>query len=286
MCPAPTRPSHAVAKPEPATGTQRMDALLKGRPAIVMPPGMARGIRDAAGDTDRTVRQSVAAGIFDVDGVLLASPHERAWREALAGFAPPECFTTALYQTRVAGRPRLDGARATLEALGVANADSQAGAYADRKQARLEALIAAGCVTAYPDALRFLHAVQALGWPVAAASSSKNANPMMRLIHYGADRMLLDAFDANVCGRDLARGKPAPDIFLLAAAELGKPPDACFVVEDAPAGIQAARAAGMLAIGVARHNDAAGLWTAGADLVVDSLDEIGAAELAQGMMCR
>jgi len=263
-----------------------MDALLKGPPAIVMPPGMAHAIRDSGGDTCRTVRQNLAAGIFDVDGVLLASPHERAWREALAGFAPPECFTTALYQARVAGRPRLDGARAALEALGVANAASRAGEYADRKQARLEALIATGCVTAYPDALRFLHAVQALGWPVAAASSSKNANPMMGLIHYGADRMLLDAFNANVCGRDLARGKPAPDIFLLAAAELGIPPAECFVVEDAPAGIEAARAAGMVAIGVARHNDASGLWAAGADRVVGSMDEIVVGRLANGLLCQ
>ena len=282
---APTDSTRTVAKPEPAARTQRIDALLKGRSAIVIPPGTG-GIRDTENDTAQTVRQSLAAGIFDVDGVLLASPHERAWREALAGFAPPECFTTALDQARVAGRPRLDGARAALEALGVADADGRAGVYADRKQTRLEALIAAGCVTAYPDALRFLHAVQALGWPVAAASSSKNANPMMRLIHYGAHRMLLDAFDANVCGRDLARGKPAPDIFLLAGAELGKPPGACFVVEDAPAGIQAARAAGMVAIGVARHNDAAGLWAAGADLVVGSLDELGAAQLAQGLLCQ
>ena len=69
------------------------------------------------------------AAIFDVDGVLLASPHEQAWREALRGLAEPARFTTALYQAYVAGKPRLDGARAALEVLGVPNADRQAISY-------------------------------------------------------------------------------------------------------------------------------------------------------------
>ena len=59
------------------------------------------------------------AAIFDVDGVLVASPHERAWRESLVGYADPARFTTKFYQSVVAGKPRLDGARATLEGLGV-----------------------------------------------------------------------------------------------------------------------------------------------------------------------
>ena len=277
--------SDAMAEPEAQPGAKQIETLLERQPAIVVPPSMFGAPRDAKRETSPSVRQNLAAGIFDVDGVLLASPHERAWREALAGFAPSARFTTALYQARVAGRPRLDGARAALEALGVANAASQAELYAKRKQARLEALIEAGCVAAYPDALRFLSAVQALGWPVAAASSSKNANPMMQVIRYDAEHTLREAFGADVCGRDLARGKPKPDIFLLAAFELGMEPAACFVVEDAPAGIEAARAAGMTAIGVARHNDAAGLCAAGATLVVGSLDEIVISQLAHGVLC-
>src|ERR1700680_3240480 len=81
--------------------------------------------------------QSLSAGIFDVDGVLLASPHERAWREALEGFADPGRFTTAMYEAHVAGKPRLSGARAALEALGVPNAERQAVIYAEHKQKRL-----------------------------------------------------------------------------------------------------------------------------------------------------
>jgi beta-phosphoglucomutase len=183
----------------------------------------------------------LAAAIFDVDGVLVASPHERAWREALLGFADPARFTTAMYQAHVAGRTRLDGARVALEQLGVPDAEQQAVVYAKRKQKRLEELIVAGSFAAFPDAFRFVEAVDGLGLPMAVASSSKNANQMMRLIRLRSGRSLLEVFSANVCGRDLRHGKPSPEIFLLAAAELGIAPERCLVVEDAPVGIRAAR---------------------------------------------
>ena len=176
-----------------------------------------------------------------MDGVLLASPHERAWREALQGFADPEHFTSAMYQAHVAGKPRLSGALAALEALGVPDAGRQAVVYAERKQKRLEELIDAGTVAAFPDALRFVQAVLALGWPMAVASSSRNANQMMKAIRLDVGQSLLDAFSVNVCGRDLPEGKPNPAIFLLAARELRIEPAQCFVAEDAPAGIEAAR---------------------------------------------
>ncbi len=229
---------------------------------------------------------ALKAAIFDVDGVLLASPHERAWREALRGFADSDLFTTALYQSDVAGKPRLSGARAALEALGVADAERQAVPYAERKQKRLEELIEEGSVAAFPDALRFVQTVSALGWPMAVASSSKNANGMMRSIHLDSGQNLLDVFAANVCGRDLPRGKPDPAIFLLAAKELHIEPAHCLVAEDAPAGVEAARGGGITALGVARHGDAALLRTAGADLVVSSLDDIAVDELAGGRMCQ
>ena len=230
--------------------------------------------------------QTLSAGIFDVDGVLLASPHERAWREALYGFAEPDRFTTAMYLAHVAGKPRLSGARAALEELGVRDAGRQAVAYAERKQARLEELIYDGSVAAFPDALRFVQAIEALGWPMAVASSSKNATQMMQPIHLDSGQSLLDVFSANVCGRDLRQGKPNPEIFLLAAAELRVAPEHCFVVEDASAGIEAARAGRMTALGVARLGDAALLWAAGADLVVTTLDEIAINQLADGRLNR
>jgi HAD superfamily hydrolase (TIGR01509 family) len=233
-----------------------------------------------------TQHQVLSAAIFDVDGVLLASPHERAWREALRGFADPARFTSEMYQAHVAGKPRMAGARATLEELGVADAVGQATIYAERKQRILEQLIHSGNVVAFPDALRFVQALADLGWRMAVASSSKNANGMMKTVHLASGQTLLDIFSVNVCGRDLPQGKPNPAIFLLAAAELKIDPARSFVAEDATAGIEAARSGGMTALGVARVGDAVPLLSAGADLVVGSLDEIAIDQLACGSLCR
>ena len=238
--------------------------------------------RSVMPESDR--RHALYAAIFDVDGVLLASPHEQAWRDALVGYANPDVFTTAVYQAEVAGKPRLDGASAALEAMGVADANSRAPAYAEAKQARLETLIEDGVVKAFPDALRFVQAVHDLGWPMAVASSSKNANAMMKPIRLESGLSLLDAFSVNVCGRDLEHGKPDPELFLLAASELHIAAVHCFVAEDAPAGIEAAKAGHMTGLGVARLGDADLLRAAQAALVVTSLDEVALDELADGRL--
>ncbi|MCC6175414.1 MAG: HAD-IA family hydrolase [Chloroflexi bacterium] len=239
--------------------------------------------------------------IFDVDGVLLASPHERAWRESLntlmsgdwkdlaasVGYDPSR-FTTTVYQEYVAGKPRVDGARAALEYFGVPDAAMRAVEYGAYKQRHLLELVDAGDLHPFPDALRFLLALKARGIRIAAASSSKNANDLMRRIRMDSfaheqgisqpslrpGATLVDMFDANTCGRDLPRGKPDPAIFLLAAHELGVEPAACVVVEDASSGVEAAKNGDMAAIGVARLNDEALLRAADADLVVTSLDAV------------
>jgi beta-phosphoglucomutase len=240
--------------------------------------------------------------IFDVDGVLVDSPHERAWRDALrrlmavgwtdlagqTSYAPDK-FTTDVYQTYVAGKPREAGARAALAHFGIPDPDGQRVAeYMAVKQADLIALIERGEFTAFDDALRFLLDLKAAGVRIGAASSSKNANIFLRKVSLAkwaggedrrypfltADSTLLDMFDANVCGRDFAHGKPAPDIFLAAAADLGLPPEQCVVIEDAQSGVQAAKAGGMACIGVARLDDAPLLRSAGANWVVTSLDAL------------
>lgn len=226
----------------------------------------------------------LTAAILDVDGVLLASPHEQAWREALQGFSDPTRFTSELYQSEVAGKPRLDGAVAALKALGVQDASDRADAYAVRKQARLEALIRTGQVTPFPDAVRFVQALKACGMRMAAASSSRNATEMMRSIRLDGGGALLDVFDVDVSGRELAHGKPAPDLFLLAARELHAKPDACFVVEDSPAGIRAARDGGMQALAVDRLGAPDALQCAGADLIVGSLDDVDLDALGAGRL--
>ncbi|MGI8801007.1 MAG: HAD family hydrolase [Solirubrobacteraceae bacterium] len=239
--------------------------------------------------------------IFDVDGVLVDSPHERAWRDALRELMEgpwsdirdqttwsPETFTPDVYRSVMSGKPRLSGALAALEHFEVPAPETRVDAYAERKQTMVVELIEAGEFTAYPDALRFILAVKAGGLRVAAASSSKNAGlflTQIRLDTFAAEQSLdydfvepglslLDFFDADVSGRDFAQGKPHPEMFLTAAAELGLEPDACLVIEDAVSGVQAAKAGEMAAIGLARAEDSEQLADAGADLVVTSLDDV------------
>ncbi|MDQ2996603.1 MAG: HAD-IA family hydrolase [Chloroflexota bacterium] len=244
--------------------------------------------------------------IFDVDGVLVDSPHEQAWRDALerlmaVGWTDladqtrytPDAFTTDVYQAYLAGKPREAGARAALEHFSIPDPDGRrVEEYMAVKQADLLALIERGEFTAFEDALRFLLDLKAAGVRIGAASSSKNANIFLHKVSLGkwagahpsypfltAESTLLDMFDANVCGRDFAHGKPAPDIFLAAAAELGVAPQQCVVIEDAQSGVQAAKAGGMACIGVARLDDVALLQSAGADWVVTNLDELPVAAL-------
>lgn len=226
--------------------------------------------------------------IFDVDGVLVDSPHEEAWGETVLdlarewGATPARGYDTALYQRHVAGKPRLSGAAALLHALGIPDPDgSRAELLARRKQERILSLIREGRFRAFPDAVRLTARAKAAGCRLAAASSSKNADAMLARVPLepllGPEApcpTLIRLFDANVCGRDFPRGKPDPAIFLAAAQELAIPPERCVVVEDAPSGAEAAKAAGMLCVGIARLDDAHLLRDARADLVVSSLDDV------------
>ena len=235
--------------------------------------------------------------IFDVDGVLVDSPHEQAWRSTLqelmetrwrdvadCGYAPDR-FTSRVYQALVSGKPRLSGARAVLDHFRVPDAGARAAVYAERKQERVVELIEEGRFEPFQDALRFVLAVSARGLRLAAASSSKNAGLMLERIRVdGSDRSLRDVFAADLSGRDVTRGKPDPEIFLAAGEALGLPPHECFVVEDAVAGLEAARAGGMAALGVARADDAELLAAAGADLVVTTLDDVDLDRLTEGRL--
>jgi beta-phosphoglucomutase len=87
-----------------------------------------------------------------------------------------------------------------------------------------------------------------------------------------------------VSGRDFAHGKPHPEMFLTAAHELGAAPEDSIVIEDAPAGVQAAKAGDMAAIGIARANDAELLAAARADIVVTTLDDVDLSALANARL--
>ena len=249
--------------------------------------------------------------IFDVDGVLVDSPHEQAWREGLRELMEnewsdireqtswsPDAFTPQVYQREMSGKPRFKGAQAALEYFGVPDAEERAKEYGDRKQEMIVELIEAREFEEYPDALRFVLALKEAGVLIAAASSSKNAGAVLRLVRLDefAEReglsydflrtgyTLLDILDGDVSGRDFEQGKPHPEIFLAAGREIGVPPDEAFVIEDAANGVQAAKAGEMAALGVARAGDEEQLAEAGADLVVTSLDDVSLDALAEGRL--
>ncbi len=251
--------------------------------------------------------------IFDVDGVLVDSPHEKAWRQSLQELMEsswrgirgrttwsPDAFTALVYQQYVAGKPRMNGARAALDYFGVPDAGERAVEYAEHKQELVVRLIQAGDFTAYPDALRLVIAAKDAGIPIADASSSKNAGLFLRQIRldtfaqeHGISSPTLrpgltlhDYFDADVSGRDFAHGKPDPEIFLTAAHELGVEPRFAVVIEDASAGVEAAKAGGMAAIGIARAGDADLLSAADADLVVTTLDDVDTTAFREGRLAR
>jgi beta-phosphoglucomutase-like phosphatase (HAD superfamily) len=212
----------------------------------------------------------------------------------------PEAFTPRVYEEQMSGKPRLAGARAALEYFHIPDDEEEHRLleYAERKQAMVVRLIKAGDFTAYPDALRFIIAVKDGGLRVAAASSSKNAHLFLRQIRldtFAAQQgissntlrpglTLLDYFDADVSGRDFAHGKPDPEMFLTAAHELGAVPERSIVMEDAAAGVQAAKAGRMDAIGIARKDDAEVLTAAAADIVVTTLDDVDMAALTEGRL--
>jgi HAD superfamily hydrolase (TIGR01509 family) len=117
----------------------------------------------------------------------------------------------------------------------------------------------------FEDAVATARELKARGVPIAIATSSLRERLDATLRASGLD----DVFDVTVAGDEVEDGKPAPDLFLAAAERLGLPPEQCVAVEDSPAGVEAALAAGMRVVAVARHPDhRAGLHC---ETVVDEL---------------
>jgi beta-phosphoglucomutase len=113
--------------------------------------------------------------------------------------------------------------------------------------------------------------LQASGFKIAVGSSGPKDNVLVAIEGLGLDDII--PLHKRVSGSDVKKGKPDPEVFLKAAESLGLPPSRCVVIEDAPVGLQAARAAGTKCIGLAstgRTRQELSL----ADLVVDSLHEL------------
>jgi beta-phosphoglucomutase len=95
-----------------------------------------------------------------------------------------------------------------------------------------------------PDVPKVLNYLKDKNIPIALGSASKNAQPILEKVN------LLSYFDTIVDGNNVTKAKPDPEVFLIAAEQLGVNPSNCVVFEDAVAGIQAANAAGMVSIGI------------------------------------
>jgi HAD superfamily hydrolase (TIGR01509 family) len=110
-----------------------------------------------------------------------------------------------------------------------------------RKMVHVDEIIAREGISRKPGLLEFLAAADSLGLAKAVATSTARERAMYKLKKSGLE----ERFDAFACGDEISRGKPAPDIFLLAARLLHLPPEECLALEDSDAGVMAAQSAGM-----------------------------------------
>ena len=135
----------------------------------------------------------------------------------------------------------------------------------DAKEEHYRSLVRAGGVAILPGAAEWVRRLRREGWAQAVASSAPRRNIEVVLKVVG----LAEQFDASVSAEDVEHGKPDPQVFLLAASRVGAVPDRSIVVEDAAAGIEAARRAGMRSIAVLR--DGAQM---SANIVISSLADL------------
>lgn len=184
------------------------------------------------------------AVIWDLDGTLVDSEayHWQSWQHALA----------------------LDGVHVTYDQfkatfgqrnetilrgwLGDGATRDRIDRIADAKEIEYRRLAAVHGLTPLPGAAEWLARLHANGWKQAIGSSAprENVTVMLQALH------LSHYFDAITSSEDVRNGKPDPEVFLVAAGKVGVEPSHCIVVEDAAAGVEAARRAGMRCIGVSR----------------------------------
>lgn len=216
------------------------------------------------------LRATAWAAIFDWDGVIVDSSaaHERSWERLAKENSyplPTDHFRRGFGMKNEEIIPDLLGWTRDPEAVARLSL---------RKEELFREEVRAGALEPLPGVREGLAALDAAGVPRAIASSTHRANIELLLA-----RLRLDGFAAVVSAEDVSRGKPAPDVFLSAAARLGVAPERCVVFEDTPIGLQAARAAGMRAVGMAGTHPAERLGDA--DLVLRRLDETPPATYAR-----
>lgn len=205
---------------------------------------------------------TVQAVIWDLDGVIIdsAEEHKQSWqrlaREEGVQFSDADFWATF-------GQRNDD---ILTKQWGIASPE-KARELANRKEVYFREFIR-DTAAPLPGSLELMRALHDTGFAQALASSTPIENIEVISEALGLKRYL----SKFVSGETVPHGKPAPDIFLKAARELGIAPKHCVVIEDAVAGVEAAHAAGMHCIAVAGNRDLPGLRKA--DLMVKSLTEV------------
>jgi beta-phosphoglucomutase family hydrolase len=234
------------------------------------------------------------ACLFDLDGVLTdtASVHAAAWKQMFDEYlrARAERFGEPFvpfdvksdYGPYVDGKPRLDGTRGFLASRGITLPDGDpsdgpdaetVNGLATKKNELVNEKIHTVGVDVYPGSVRYLHAVRDAGLTTAVVSSSANAELVLRVA--GLADLIDHRVDGVVAKERNLPGKPAPDTFLAAAADLDVPKEQAVVFEDAIAGVAAGRAGDFgFVVGVDRLGQAQALHDHGADVVVADLADL------------
>lgn len=195
-----------------------------------------------------TATENVDGVIFDLDGVLLDTEklYARFWQEASIALGYPMTRQQAL------------GMRSLSRAAGQAKLESYFGPGVDREVMRqkrialMDAYIEENGVECMSGVLETVQQLKGRGLKIAIATSS----PIERVERYLGPKNLLGYFDVVCSGHDVPLGKPAPDIYLRAAACIGLAPERCLAVEDSPAGIQSAFDAGCLPVFIPDQDEA------------------------------
>ena len=212
--------------------------------------------------------------VFDHDGVLVDSlaPHQQAWLELgeRAGLPVTPAFIKETFGMANPSIFRI--------LVGPSITDAEIARYTELKETCYRDL-ARGKIRLMDGVRDLLDRLTAAGFTLAVGTSGIRANLQLTIDETGLE----GRFAAIASAEDFTHGKPDPEVFLVAARKAGIEPRHAVVFEDAVYGIQAAKAAGMRAIGVTTTNPASTLYQAGADLVVETLAGFDVEALARDL---
>jgi len=210
------------------------------------------------------------AVIWDMDGVIAdtAPYHFKAWQEVFQKRGMN--FTEEDFKRNFGQRNDTIIRNVLGEGLSPSQIDTIAGEKEENFRQRVRQHI-----KPLPGAIKLLKSLREHGFKIALASSAPIEN--IRLVTQGLD--INNCFHAIVSGREVKEGKPSPQGFLLAAKKLRVAPENCIVVEDAVAGVTAAKRAGMCCLAITNTHPKTSLIEA--DLIVDTLEAVTVSDLKQ-----